>query len=135
MQMHSSKMFRSFVARLLMGMMLLLPTLAQAAPVSTSSLLSSETSVSVDAERDKLLSLIEREDVAEQLSALGVDPVDAKQRVADMSASEVAELNQKIDDLPAGSGVLGVILVIFIVFIITDAIGATNVFNFVHPVR
>ncbi|GGO78434.1 hypothetical protein GCM10011348_10340 [Marinobacterium nitratireducens] len=135
MHMHSSKMFRSFVARLLMGMMLLLPTLAQAAPVSTSSLLSSETSVSVDAERDKLLSLIEREDVAEQLSALGVDPVDAKQRVADMSPSEVAELNQKIDDLPAGSGVLGVILVIFIVFIITDAIGATNVFNFVHPVR
>ncbi len=133
--MHSPKMFRSFIARLMMGLMLLLPVVAQAAPVSTSSLLSSETSVNIDAERDKLISLIEREDVADQLSALGVDPVDAKQRVADMSPAEVAQLNQKIDDLPAGSGVLGVIVLIFIVFIITDAIGATDVFPFVHPVR
>lgn len=132
---HTSKLLRSAVARILMGLMLLLPALAQAAPVSTSSLMAAEETLNVDAERQKLMSLIERDDVAEQLSALGVDSDDAKQRVADMSPAEVAELNQKIDELPAGSGVLGVIVLIFIVFIITDAIGATNVFSFVHPVR
>ncbi|NVK41851.1 MAG: PA2779 family protein [Oceanospirillaceae bacterium] len=135
MMLHTSKLLRSAVARILMGLMLLLPALAQAAPVSTSSLMAAEETLNVDAERQKLMSLIERDDVAEQLSALGVDSDDAKQRVADMSPAEVAELNQKIDELPAGSGVLGVIVLIFIVFIITDAIGATNVFSFVHPVR
>lgn len=132
---HTSKLLRSAVARILMGLMLLLPALAQAAPVSTSSIIAAEESVNIDAEKQKLMSLIERDDVAEQLSALGVDSEDAKQRVADMSPAEVAELNQKIDELPAGSGVLGVIVLIFIVFIITDAIGATDIFSFVHPVR
>lgn len=132
---HTSKLLRSAVARILMGLMLLLPALAQAAPVSTSSIIAAEEAVNVDAEKQKLMSLIERDDVAEQLSALGVDSEDAKQRVADMSPAEVAELNQKIDELPAGSGVLGVIVLIFIVFIITDAIGATDIFSFVHPVR
>ncbi|MFC6670184.1 DUF6627 family protein [Marinobacterium aestuariivivens] len=135
MLMYSSRFLRAILARILMAAMLLFPVLAQAAPVSTSSLMQADSAVSLDADREKLLSLIEREDVAEQLGALGVDSADAKQRVADMSAAEVAELNQQIDDLPAGSGVVGVIVLIFIVFIITDAIGATNVFNFVHPVR
>jgi hypothetical protein len=30
---------------------------------------------------------------------------------------------------------VGVILFIFVLFIVTDAIGATDIFPFVHPVR
>ena len=131
----SSRLLRATLARILMAAMLLLPALAQAAPVSTVSLMQGESTLGLDADRERLLSLIEREDVADQLSALGVDTADAKQRVAEMSAAEVAQLNQQIDDLPAGSGIVGAIVLIFIVFIITDAIGATDVFSFVHPVR
>ncbi len=44
--------------------------------------------------------------------------------------------NEGIGQLQAGGdSVLGVILLIFIVFVITDAIGATDIFPFVHPVR
>jgi hypothetical protein len=52
-----------------------------------------------------------------------------------MTQAEVAQLNQQIDQLPAGSGVLGIVVLIFIVFVITDVIGATDIFPFIHPVR
>ena len=39
------------------------------------------------------------------------------------------------DELPAGGDVLGVILVVFIVFVITDVIGATDIFPFIKPVK
>jgi hypothetical protein len=133
--MQQPRIVRSVVARLMMGCMLLISGLAQAAPVSTSSLIAPQSVVASDADREKLMTLIQRDDIAEQLSAFGVDPIDAQMRVADMSAAEVADLNQQIDSLPAGAGVLGAVVLIFIVFIITDMLGATNIFNFVHPVR
>jgi hypothetical protein len=52
-----------------------------------------------------------------------------------MTDEEIAQLNQQIDELPAGGDVLGILLVIFIVFVITDVIGATDIFPFIHPVN
>lgn len=86
-------------------------------------------------DRERLASLLEREDLQRQLATLGVDAQDAKQRVASLTDAEVNRLNQRLAELPAGGDVLGVIVLIFIVFIITDAIGATDIFPFVHPVR
>ncbi|MEW6253600.1 MAG: DUF6627 family protein, partial [Planctomycetota bacterium] len=86
-------------------------------------------------DRERLASLLEREDLQRQLATLGVDPQDAKQRVASLTDAEVNRLNQRLAELPAGGDVLGAILLIFIVFVITDAIGATDIFPFVHPVR
>lgn len=85
--------------------------------------------------RDNLASLLEREDLQRQLSALGVDVKDARERVAGLTDAEVARINQRVAELPAGGDVLGVVLLIFIIFVITDAIGATDIFPFVHPVR
>ena len=34
-----------------------------------------------------------------------------------------------------GSSILGILLIIFIVFVITDVIGATDIFPFIHPVK
>jgi hypothetical protein len=31
--------------------------------------------------------------------------------------------------------VLGILLIIFIVFVITDVLGATNIFPFIHPIK
>jgi hypothetical protein len=86
-------------------------------------------------DRERLASLLEREDLQRQLATLGVDAQDAKQRVASLTDAEVGRLNQRLAELPAGGDVLGTILLIFIVFVITDAIGATDIFPFVHPVR
>jgi hypothetical protein len=52
-----------------------------------------------------------------------------------MTDEEMAQLNQQIDELPAGGDVLGILLVIFLVFVITDVIGATDIFPFIHPVN
>lgn len=86
-------------------------------------------------DRDRLASLLEREDLRRQLSALGVDAQSARERVALLADAEVAQINQRIDELPAGGNILGVLLVLFILFVITDAVGATDIFPFVHPVR
>jgi predicted transcriptional regulator len=105
---------------------------AQAAMVGTESVIQSE---STRVSREQLAQLLERDDVRQQLVAMGVDPLAAKQRVAVMTDVEVANLNQRLQDAPAGSDVLGLVVLIFIIFIITDLLGATDVFPFVHPIH
>ena len=87
-------------------------------------------------DRERLLDTLSRDDVRSQLTALGVDPAQAAERVMRMTDAEVAALNERLDELPAGGNtVLGVLLVVFIVFVITDAIGATDIFPFIRPVN
>ena len=108
---------------------------AQAAMVGTEQLVQQEQS---RVDRAQLLSMLERQDVRAQLMELGVDPQDAKDRVAGLTDAQVAELNDRLAELPAGAGVetvLIVLLIIFIVFVITDAVGATDIFPFIHPVN
>jgi hypothetical protein len=88
------------------------------------------------AEREAVLGQLKRSEVREQLLAMGVQPEAVESRVLQLSDAEVAQLNQQIADAPAGSSsVLGAIVLIFIVFVITDVIGATNIFSFIHPVN
>ena len=86
-------------------------------------------------EKDDLLQAINRVDVQQQLLSMGVTAADLENRINQMTAEEVAQLNQQIDELPAGGDVVGIIVLIFIVFIITDVIGATDIFPFIHPVK
>lgn len=83
----------------------------------------------------QLMAALERSEVQQKLTAMGVDIDQAKARVATLTEAEIAQLNQGINDLPAGSDFLGVALTIFIIFVITDMLGATDVFTFVHPIR
>ncbi|WP_018233445.1 DUF6627 family protein [Thioalkalivibrio thiocyanodenitrificans] len=107
---------------------------AIAGMVATDQLIAAEQ---VQADRERLMATLSRDDVRQQLSAMGVNPAQAAERVSRMTDSEVAALNQRLDELPAGAGpsVLGVLLVVFIVFVITDAIGATDIFPFIRPVN
>jgi len=79
-------------------------------------------------QRGELLALISREDVAAQLTEFGVDPVMAQMRVASLSDAELASLHQKIDELPAGSGVLGTIALVLLILILLDIAGVTDIF-------
>lgn len=107
-------------------------TPAYAAMTSTNTLLQQEQRA---LERSELLEALDRDAVQSQLSDLGVDAEAAKQRVAAMTDEEVRQLNAHLAEMPAGGDVLGVLLVVFIVLIITDMLGATDVFPFVNSVN
>jgi hypothetical protein len=83
----------------------------------------------------ELLQTINRADVKQQLLTMGVKPANIESRINLMTHEEIAQLNQQIDELPAGGDILGVLLLIFIIFVITDVIGATDIFPFIKPVN
>ena len=70
-----------------------------------------------------------RDDVRAQLEALGVRPQDALERVAALTDRELAELESRLDELPAGGSVLGVLGVLLVVLIVLELLGVTNVFT------
>ena len=86
-------------------------------------------------DRTELLGMFDREEVVAQMVELGVDPVAAKARVAALTDEEIRQLNQRLADMPAGGDVLGIVLLVFIIFIITDMLGATDIFPFVHSIN
>jgi hypothetical protein len=122
------------LALLLSALLMLMPVMsAQAALLDTDTLITSTQSHQTIT---SLQQLLQREDAQQQLLALGVSPERVKERVARLSDAEMARINQGIDTLNAGGdSVLGILLIIFIVFVITDVIGATDIFPFIHPVR
>lgn len=105
---------------------------AQAAMIGNAQIINE---VQSELNRTEILQLLDREAARQQLLALGVSPEEVKQRVAQMTDAEVAQLNQHLADLPAGGDIWGVLLLLFIVFIITDMLGATDIFPFVKSVN
>ena len=85
--------------------------------------------------RDSLQQLLEQQSARQQLQALGVSPDLVKSRIDSLTDSELARINRHVDTLDAGGNILGILLVIFVVFVITDVIGATDIFPFIHPVN
>jgi cytochrome c1 len=89
-----------------------------------------------EGERNRVAAFLARADVREQMVALGVDPVEAVNRVAGLSDAEVRQIAGHLDRLPAGQSavgaVIGAALFIFLVLLITDLLGLTNVFPFVR---
>lgn len=72
---------------------------------------------------------LQREDVREQLIALGVDPQQAVERASALSPAELAALDGQLQDLPAGGSLLGVLGILLVVLIVLDLVGVTNVFS------
>ena len=105
---------------------------AQAAIVSNSQVIN-QTQQSND--KNALLQTIMRSDVQAQLLGMGVSAADLESRINQMTQDEVAQLSQQIDQLPAGGSAAGIVVLVFIVFVITDVIGATDIFPFIHPIR
>jgi len=87
------------------------------------------------AERGRIVSFLDREDVRQQLQAQGVSAADVKARVAALTDEEARQLAGQVERLPAGGNILGVLLTVFLVLLITDILGFTKVFPFTRPVR
>jgi len=108
-------------------------TLTLVAPVAQAGIVDTEVALAgaaLDADRARLSDRLAREDVKAMLVAHGVDPAVVQERVAGLTADEVQRLNARMDQMPAGGDVLGVLLFVFIVLLITDLLGWTNVFPF-----
>ena len=85
--------------------------------------------------RDGLQQLFKQEAAQQQLQEWGVNPDQIKSRIDRLTDAELARINQQVNDLQAGGGVLGVLLVLFLVFVLTDIFGATDIFPFINPPR
>ncbi|MBS0003597.1 MAG: PA2779 family protein [Thioalkalivibrio sp.] len=100
-----------------------------ASMLGTGSLIEAERSA---VDRERLLAQLEREEVREQLQALGVHPKAAAERIVRMTDAEIRMFSERLEELPAGAGLLEVALFIVLLLVITDALGITDIFPFVH---
>ena len=112
---------KQLIAVVLLGWMVWVPV-AQSAMVSSQSVLPQTPDVFTDPQ------------VLAQLSGMGVDTVELQARLAALSPQEQQALAERLDEMPAGQGVLNTLFLVFLVFVITDIIGATDVFPFVNKI-
>jgi len=86
-----------------------------------------------------LRAFLDRAEVRTQLEALGVDRDIARARIDSLTNEEVADLVDRLDQLPAGGSgfgtLVGAALLVFIILLITDLLGLTDIFPFVKKQR
>jgi hypothetical protein len=104
---------------------------ANATLISTQQLASANTTLS---NKGPLTSALERPEVQAQLESLGISKEDAERRIASLTEEEIHALNNKIENLPAGAGVVGALILIFVVLLVTDILGFTKVYPFTKPI-
>ena len=70
---------------------------------------------------------------------MGVHPEFVQKRIDNMTPAELVYFNQQAEDLPKGSSLFGTLLglaVLFaIIFIVTDVIGATDIYPFINSIN
>jgi Family of unknown function (DUF6627) len=85
--------------------------------------------------RETIKSFLARQDVQSNLIVKGINPEEAKARIASLTDAEVMMVSKHIENMPAGGDAFGIVvvtlLVVFIVLLITDITGLTHVFPFV----
>jgi len=121
--------FRTLVSNIT-AVSLLLASIAspvQAAMVGTQQYLGAQDRAALLATIDSTLS---RDDVRQELIALGVDPDSALQRANALSDEELQRMAAELESLPAGGdAALALIGAVFIVLIILELTGVINIFN------
>src|SRR5262245_53777727 len=121
--MHAFKRLNRFIAVVLVPALLVCATAQStfAAMVATEKVVAA-TTPEVDA-RARVAAFLDREDVQEILVRWDVDPTEAKARVAALTDAEASDLASRIDAMPAGGHVVGIIigaiLLVFFVLLIT----------------
>ena len=102
-----------------------LPSISYAGMIGTQTLIENQNS---NDSRVRVEEFIARENVREQIIALGADPAEVQDRLAALTAGELRLLEQEIDNMPAG-GILVVIGIVFVVLIILELTGTIDIFK------
>ena len=92
-------MFRRTLCRFLVALMAWAPyQFSHASMIGTEQV----QAQSADQQRARVMELLNRADIVQQMQTMGLDAAKAKDRVAAMTDEEVAQLNSRLDALPAG---------------------------------
>ena len=119
------------ISKALVYVLMLSFTFVQTAPaiagiVGTDSFL---TEQSIQQDRENLRSLMTRSEVRTLLQQNGLTVEQAQQRVDALTDSEVRQLSQRFEELPAAGNAAVVVLVIALVVIILELAGITDIFT------
>ncbi len=89
--------------------------------------------------RSRITAFLDRQEVREAFRQKGIDPAQAKNRVASLTDQEISQICTTLDQLPAGGDgigtVVGAVVLVFIILLLTDILGFTNVFPFVNRTK
>ena len=90
--------------------------------------------------RNYLKKALEREEVKNALTARGIDALEAQARIDSLSDTEIANIADQMDQLPAGGDTLFILLIVipliaFVVIVVLDAMGYTDILPFVKPAK
>jgi len=110
---------------------------ALAALVGTESVMDA---AGVRSARERVRSLMDREDIQTALVSQGIDPQEARARAEALSDAEAVRLADAIEGLPAGGSsavgiIVGAIVLVFLLLLISDILGYTSVFPFTRRHR
>jgi hypothetical protein len=92
-------------------------------------------SVQSESERERIRTFLDREDVRNELQAQGVDVNTAKARVDALTDEEVQKVAGKLDRMPAGGDIIGILFTVFVILLVTDILGYTKVFPFTRSIK
>ncbi|WP_439888414.1 PA2779 family protein [Pseudomonas sp. MBLB4123] len=132
--MGKNSLFRRLAAALAVFHLLLVAQvpLANAAMIGTAEVLAAQQQ---QVDRQQLLGMLEDQGVQKKLEAMGVERTQVEARINSLTNAELAQFNQQLQESPAGSGVVGIIVLFLVIFIITDMLCATNIFSFVKCIN
>jgi len=68
--------------------------------------------------RDYIKQILAREDVRSALIAQGIDPLEAEARIASLSDTEIIELADQLENLPAGGDGLGLVIAVLVIIVL-----------------
>ena len=119
------------ISKTLIYVLMLSFTFVQTAPaiagmIGTDRFLTEQT---IQQDRDNLRSLMNRDEVRTLLQHNGLTVEQAQERVEALTDSEVRQLAQKFEQLPAAGDAAVVLLVIALVVIILELAGITDIFT------
>ena len=102
-----------------------LPATSYASMIDTQSLIQAQ---SLDESRIRINQLVSQENVTNRMLELGVDPADIQARIAALTDDEVRQLEQHLDQIPAG-GILATIGLVFVILLILELTGVIDIFK------
>lgn len=103
-------------------------TMAQAEMIGTDAALSK---YAAQADRQQLLSELQKQEVRDQIVSMGVDPAEAEKRLSALTDAEVASILQQVEqDNAGGNAIVGALVTVFVILLVTDLLCLTRVFSF-----
>jgi hypothetical protein len=102
------------------------PIVAQAEIIGTLAGLESSQRA---ADLAKIGDVLARDEARARMRALGVDEGQVEMRLARLTDAELNALARRVDEMPAGAGILEVVGIVFVVLLILEAVGVIDIFK------